>query len=350
MVWKEENFLMIHLLKNTRRFNIPTAKFKIDNIYKSYVHLGSIKSEGYLSPSGTCAISENKITSIKKTFSEAIERKVLMAGGVKDLSGYISTFDLISNKVSMLGSQFTTYRPEKPHVSDTTGMGAHYVGGKALQKALEELLEKNSLYLFWYGRMGKKLQSEIYNNHPIYHHINKEGDKIMVFMNTYFTPLKTLIVVIYNENRIVSSGISASLYFDKALDGALNEALLLKWENQAIDLRNNYKNTEDDIECLYHLNNYEFLEKRSDIYNSESISIDYMGELMKCIPGWVSNLHVIFLKNTTYDKLTCIKVFSSDLYNHLPQKESLDLEQTINKMTINLDEEELKAICDCVIR
>lgn len=331
-------------------YNVPTKKFSLDKFYKSYTYIGTIKKGKYLGPTGSNALSSDKTLAMKKSLSEAVERKALMAGGVIDAEGYCPTYDLIQNKISSLSHEFTSYRITTPHIIDSTGTSAHINSQLALQKALEELLEKNSLFLFWYGREGWKLRLEDYEYHPLFNQIIKEGYDLLVFLNVSFPPLYTVIVVIYTGNLIISTGISASLDFNLALDAAIREAYLLKWEKHGLDLRIQTRSNRDDLEYLNHLMNFDYFDKEKKSTEYYISKKSYLEDLLECIPKWVSNLHTFVLKNTTFPNLTCIKVFSTDLYNHLPQKKYLDLNQTINKMTLNINEEQLIKICNCIIK
>lgn len=342
---------MIHVFSDSMAFNLPNKKFNVEKIYKSFSYIGSIKKGQYLAPVGCNAISNSKTNSIKKAFSESIERKSLMAGGASvDVDGYTPTFDLIKNEISNLENVYTSYRLQKPHISDTTGTAVHFNSQTAIQKALEELLEKNALFLFWYGKQGWKLDEEMYHEHPFSKQILASGYNMMVFLNKSFTDLYTVIVIIFKDKHVVSSGISASLYFNRALDAAIEEAYLLKWEQNGLEFRSENSFLSDNAQHLDYLNQYNYIGKNSEIFTSIYNSESDLNNLIKCIPKWVSNLHVIVLKNTTENNLISIKLFSKDLYNHLPQKQVLDLEQTINKKTINITENEMKNICDCIIR
>jgi hypothetical protein len=340
---------MIHITESMMHFNIPDNKFIYDKVFKAFSYLGNIKKERYISPSGCNAISDSKTLSIKKAFSESIERKTLMAGGTTNEEGYVQTFELISGKPSKLDAKYTTYRTQSPHIIDTTGMAAHYCSNEALLKAFEELLEKNTLFLFWYGKEGVKLDESIYHDHILYKRILNEGYCISAFVNNSFAPLISIIIIISNRNHIISSGISASLSFHKAFNDAINEAYLLKWQNQALDMvvnSNHSFDAEYHDKCIEHLNSFHIVNELMT-HDSDQLTLQ---EYLNCIPAWVTNLHVFFLKNTSYPKLSVIKVFSTDLYNHLPQKNLLDIEQKINQKTIKLSKNQLGVIPDCIIK
>ncbi|WP_235603653.1 hypothetical protein, partial [Parageobacillus toebii] len=74
----------------------------------------------------------------------------------------------------------------------------------------------------------------------------------------------------------------------------------------------------------------------------------YNNDIRNCFPLWLTNLHVIILQNKFYSALKCVKVFSLDLYNHVPIKQYLRIERKINQETIKISEKELLDIPDCV--
>lgn len=272
-----------------------------------------------------------------------------MAGGYVNEEGNIPTFDLIKNEPFYLRPEFATYRLQKPHVIDTTGTAVHINYQYALKKALEELLEKNVLFLFWYGKRGWKLTSNMYEHHPVYKRVFKEGYEMIAYLSREFSPLYTVITIVYKKHSIISTGISSSLYYEKALDNAFKEAYVLLWEKE-YNVLIGKTNIHDNRKHLEHLSTYEQINDYFSIHEYKKEFHDYRGKLLKCIPNWVTNLHVIFLKNTTVPDLIGIKLFSTDLYNHLPLKQTIDINQTINKKTIKMTEEDRQNICDCVVR
>src|SRR5699024_1653610 len=140
--------------------------------------------------------------------------------------------DLIKKESFYVSPEFATYRVQKPHVIDTTGVAVHINDQKALQKALEELLEKNVLFLFWYGKKGWKLTSNMHEQHSVYNRIVRDGYEMMAFLSREFYPLYTVITIVYKKEFIISTGISSSLHYEKALDSAFEEAYLLMWEKK----------------------------------------------------------------------------------------------------------------------
>lgn len=347
---------MIHINKSTLFFNIPEYNFNSDKLYTSYSYLGNFKFGNRIGPVGSNAISKSRTMAIKKSFSESLERRALMLGGVKNKeSNLVPTFDLISSEISQLPYEYTTYRTEKPNSIDTTGTAAHINSELAVKKALLELIEKNALFLFWYGKKGYILEQSLYNKHYINERIEKKGFNVKLFVNTDFHPLKVVFAVIFDNNIIYSAGVGCSINIAESINLALEEAYLLKWQNIYVDfiaLNHKYKKKIDlnyHKSCIMHLKSIEnYYQGKLDSEYDYCTEKEGLELILSAIPNWVKNIHVIYLTSLIRN-IKVVKIFSEELYNHIPVKNLIDLSHPINREILSLTENEIRNIPECII-
>ncbi|EJW14585.1 hypothetical protein PAV_12c00470 [Paenibacillus alvei DSM 29] len=344
VVWEDE-LVILYILRDQLKFNIPENRFINGKDYKSFLYLGSIIRNQYISPTGCNAISETKRLSLYKAFSESLERKSLMAGGDPLIGNMVPTFELISGKPSCLPFERTIYRSDKTQAIDTTGTAAHYNSFNAVTKAILELLEKNALFTFWYGKIGSIIPNILFEDNLYYKKLNLEDCKVMIFKNDVFAPIIVIISIVVKNNIIVSSGVAASCSFEESLNHSIREAYLLKWQLQRTDIYENGINSKSINErALEHLSSFSIAD--CTIFPS---SDTIYTKITEYLPEWIDNLHVIFLKNTTFPYLNCVKVYSSNLYNHIPSKRLINLDCDINKHVTKLTTRNLESYPECLV-
>lgn len=345
---------MIHLNYNSMLFNIPNPLYQIDKPYKCYSYIGNYVVEEFIGPSGCNSISDNKNNAIIKAFSESLERRALMLGGLIDpteQNDKVQTIELINQDISSLPHKLTRYHTEKPMI-DTTGTASHFYSESAIKNAILELLEKNALFLFWYGKRGSLIDLPFFSQHFLYNKLKNEGLKVKTFVNEDFTPVNVCITIIHDDNYIYSGGLKAGYNIQEIYDYALNEAYLLKEQNYYSDtVVKGHKNKRNmsygyHKKCLEHLDMIEHNNECNVISTAKDYSVN---ELVESLPLWITNLHIFLLKKENYNSLKCVKAFSYDLHNHIPLNSRINLKTTINKKLLRLTESDLKRIPNCII-
>lgn len=311
---------MIHVLSHHNSFNIPETIFNTE-FKLSFNYIGNFLVNNYIGPSGCNAIDKTCRNSFKKGYSEAIERRALMIGGYTNQKEYVDAYNLITKNIESIPVEYSRFKNTSPFYSDTTGTAAHPKSEYAVYKAVVELLEKNSLFLFWYGLVGKRLDVSCMNSE--------------------------LVRSLQHQGKIVD------FYLNDTLLSSLEEAYLLMWQNyfHAKISSNNYFSrpfdSKDYYTALRHIENVQGEEKvstRKDFSNKPSIN-----RLIEELPCWIKSLHIIMLRHTLNIPLKICLAFSKDLNNHIPLKKRIDLDTTINKCTINLDINKLEKLPECVI-
>lgn len=343
-------------MENMHHFNIPQKNFITDNIYTSFSKIGNYLRDGYLGPDGSTAIDINKKSSINKAFSEVTERRAICAGGIPSSTGKVLAINLIRNKVEEINSIYSSYSLDKDYPIDTTGSAAHTSSEIVIYNSLKELIEKNGLFLFWYGLDGKKLiieDEEYLERNKIVKSLSHSGKSCLFFINDFFFPLKIIITIIVNNKFICSSGIGSSFILEEAIEKSIQEAFLLLWKDETIELVDSRKSVflkryEDHSLQLDYLNRITEKTSISKISNKTK-DTSKIEDLLKTLPEWINNLYAIPLKQYVRPKLKSVKVFSPEMFNHIPIKEYINLNNPMNLNVLNLKSEQLSLIPDCVV-
>ncbi|GGK07438.1 hypothetical protein GCM10007063_32470 [Lentibacillus kapialis] len=343
---------MIHSERG-KTFNIPSNIFNQDNFFVSFSRIGSVIKEGFSNPDSANAIGDNKFASVMKSYSEMVERRAIMMGGLKQKNELVNTFDLLKEEPSVLPYHFTTYSLRHDFPIDTTGSAAHFDSKVAIQNALSELLEKNSLFLFWYGNLGYKIADNPLQNNQYWQFIIRSGYQIAQFFNNYFSPYYNVLTIIQMEGTIISAGLGFHSNFIYAQKKSLKECFLLFYQNESLDIVNKMINQEGNDNYFEHrqaiekLSNYPEFKVRQITKMTKNKNVSLQGLIDAC-PNWVKDLHLIYLKQEFDSRLICVKVFSKSLYNHVPIKRYLNLRNDINKNTIKLSQDNLSNQPDCI--
>ncbi|GKV55344.1 hypothetical protein NCCP2222_12910 [Sporosarcina sp. NCCP-2222] len=333
---------------NQAFFNYPSNLYSSDPKL-TYIYWGNLLVDNLIGPTGSNAIDKSSKVSTLKSFNEAIERRALMAGGYSNERNEVEYYNLVTSEIGTISKKYTTYSIDKKFFSDTTGTASYYNSHDTIYKATNELLEKNCLFLFWYGLKGKKVILNFENKYL--NMLMKEGYSVEIFEVDYLSPFITYITIIHNDKDLVySTGISGGLNKTNCLLASIEEAYLLMWKNDFERIANPY----NDFTLKHHI---EFIDYLRD-FSMKEISIkqcpnsnskNNINLLVESLPSWIKELNVVRLNTTVKEANKVVLVFSRDLFNHIPLKRAIDLEKPINKETINLSEIDLKRIPECMI-
>ncbi|WP_433745927.1 YcaO-like family protein [Falsibacillus pallidus] len=350
---------MIFNKRGDKSHNIPESLFVGKNLYYAFSKTNSFLLNGYMGPIGGNGISNDKKIAMKKAFSEMIERRNLMLGGSRLPSKKVISYDFINKTISEIPHELTTYSHDLPYPIDTTGTAVHPNSQIAIYNAIKELLEKNSLFLFWYGKLGKKII--VQNNfHELLPEITTKYS-VRCFINESFSPLKVCIFFIFKDERIISTGVGSSIDWLKACRIAIEEAIVLyqqdminsdfssfilqeKFQSNFIDEKLNKYIKEFEQLQEYPTDTYYFDDKDEYPDNNGSLEL-----LLSSLPSWIKELHSVIIPQKINRKLICIKVFSPNLFNHIPIKKYINCDLPIFREA-SLNKKQFHQIPDCIVK
>ena len=128
-----------------------SKNFQLNDSKLFYINGDRIKKENYYYPSDGTSISISKELSMRKSYSEYLERFLLSVGGYTHDGTYVSY------------GENTNYG-----YIDTTGTATGINSKQVIHKALKELIEKNELFYFWYTNIGERLRIELSNKQYVH--------------------------------------------------------------------------------------------------------------------------------------------------------------------------------------
>lgn len=352
---------MIFERKKGLRFGVTNKLFLNESIYMSNSRINTfIDSNGYMGPVNCGSISLNKKMSIIKGFSESVERRAIAFGAksVRTDQEYTYAYDILNEKITIIPKNVTKYSKTPPYI-DTTGSSAHINPTHALFTAVTESIEKNAVFLLWYGGLGTLIESHIESQYKKF--LEKQGYKVTFILVDYFFPIKVVVTIAYSDKVDLKYkfGIGSSLNIFQAIEKSLSEACLVGsyYELKLYNLKYGIQDREIDglewnedkrvleyLEDLKRLPNYTYNNEK--FVDNDSFSYNLLREIL---PKWVKEFFIIVLPQYINRNLIVIKTYSEQLYNHVPQKSFLDLNTEINKQTINLSQDVLNTIPDCPI-
>lgn len=246
------------MIKNTY-FSIGKTNrfFKKEYIY-SESKFGPIVISNKISPISGSAISIKNNNAIKKSLSEAVERRILMQPIISNKK--YRSYDLITGSKGWVDSEKLGYAIN----IDSTGTASHTNVEKAIIHALEELLEKNALMRIWYKK-------EIFNISQIGWEPDYPFSKNTIFLlNTFFFPFLTVVSACKDEKGFWHCGLGCALNdLNKAKKSSYEEMKLL-WHQD-----NTYKSF---------ARNYDYVEKHVNLftyYKWDNSQLLYMDEVVK---------------------------------------------------------------------
>lgn len=206
----------------------------------------------------------------------------------------------------------------------------------------------------------------VFCNH-FYQRILQSGYEPVSFLVDYFQPVKVVITLLYRQSSQIlafAGGLGSSLLLQDAYTKSLSEAIQLKdhfersmlqFHHQSQDFHEQYQSdflkSQDDPVTIAYVQSFQHLLQYRTAENElrQQSKQDELNYLIQHLPPWLKELHVIQLNSFSYHRLKVIKIFSRELFNHVPKKDHLNLQLTINKQTLNLSKEQLAEIPDCTL-
>ncbi|MCE5168301.1 YcaO-like family protein [Paenibacillus profundus] len=343
-------------MDNMMHYNIPQKKFIVDNIYTSFSKVGNYLKSGFIGPDGSTSIDFNKRASMMKSFSEILERRALFAGGFIHSENRVYAFNLLKREMDLINVKYSSYLIEKDYSIDTTGSAAHTNSKYAIYNAIKELIEKNALFHFWYGLCGMRviIKEMCTNEKKIIDILSRTGKDVIFYYNDFFHPLKVVFSFVIKDRNICSSGVGSAFSISEAMNKSLQEAYLLLWKDETLELvesRKSYfiKKYDDHSDCLNHLYKIKSI-LTVNPNGCGKINHEYdLNCLLELLPSWIKDIYLIPLNQNIRNGMKCVKVFSPYMYNHVPNKQHLNLNNPMNTNTLRINEQTLSSIPNCIV-
>ncbi|MGM7700511.1 YcaO-like family protein [Pseudalkalibacillus sp. Hm43] len=338
-----------------------------------------LDKDGYTGPIECGGIDRSTSLAVKKAFSESVERRAVTIGakvaskqdplydrlpkrtfGINDFEEYSFSFDLINKCPALIPKATTSFRSEKPFIVDTTGTAAHSSTEMATLYAVKELLEKNALFSFWYGKKGERLDHNISNG--LARKLERMGYELNYYVVDLFSPLRVVILIGHNPEHFTQLkyifGVGSGFDLEDASQKATTEAYMLRLYYNVLYFRGeeNPNTSSYDNEMILqpirrdvesHIEHFHSL----DIHEGESTgnSPENIAPIIDGLPEWVSELYITVLPQALRNDLIVVKAFSPDLVNHIPKKAFAECETPILSEFLKLSKTELHHLPECPI-
>lgn len=244
---------------------------------------------------------------ISKHYSEHLERSRIGYNNFIEDSTYCFNIEngyVCKVKRTLLGYGFN----EIYGMMDTTGTAAGVAGRFLINKAYNELLEKNELAFFWYMQKGYEINIDTHVQNLL-KEFGLKNSTTKIFATRNLGYRWAIITMIFENEKLIASGISSNENIILALRDSISEAklILLLFEYLNINLFN-----VNNLEASRYILNVNFPK-----YN--------IGALEKLTYHKVFDYdaYCAVLNNRGWQANIAIRVFSKELLNCLPKKENI---------------------------
>lgn len=285
-----------------------------DNLNISCGILEMIKVGKKILPYTQSAIDKKKDIAYLKAYNEYLERVRIGFNGASD--GYVDYINLLTSSVGKTKREYLGYGANEAFgMMDTTGSASGLSSNRVVQKAKNELIEKNELLLFWYKRQGFSLEID----DVVIRTINSIGfasQQIFLFACNSILDSPTFVVILFNdENTLIATGVSYSGTYHHSFIGALYEAKLL----ERINLETAYS-PYSAISPEIHNEVYQYVCRLRDTLPKRTLA-NFVETKAATLPRWLTSLNVAVLNTKGFQRELTVRCFSSDLLNCIPLKD-----------------------------
>ncbi|MGX7412760.1 YcaO-like family protein [Enterococcus caccae] len=276
--------------------------FEINKWKLFYLNGKKLKIGNYYFPSDGTAINRTKELSIRKSYSEYLERFRLGIGGYTDSGVHI------------------TYGENDVYgYIDTTGTATGTMSSQLIYKGLSELIEKNELFLFWYTSDGERLQIQLSPKElELIRDLNFIAIEHKIFAIRNLSNFYTVIVISFSNKQITGCGIACENSIEVAVEKAILENKLSEWQHYKNPNSKFYSDTCQNIEAIYDYINY--LSNHTQQYlchNYDSVTQNLVLEEK------IQRPEIVLLGKSQCDNEKTVKLVSRYLLNCIPSKEYL---------------------------
>ena len=206
--------------------------------------------------------------------------------------------------------------------NDTTGTASGDRSDRIIKKAVCELIEKNEVLCFWYGKSGKILNKSDYIE-KLVKSMGFLASEIYCFLLNEISNFPTIIVLGFYEKKLITTGVSCSDNMTNSIYFALQEARIVEWQQYNNRFSNFSHYTLEEQEDFYEIamNRKDTLEKVEILQYEKNCLI---------LANWIKDIKLKLLFSDIRIGVKTVKCISENLLSSLPIieniSESLDKE------------------------
>lgn len=301
----------------------------------------TIKTGNKLSPFTPSAIGLSKYNVYKKMHQEYLERFRIAHN--LDNHEQFQSFNYLTNEINTHTRNILGYGNNKEYgAMDTTGTASGLPSKELKEKALFELIEKNEVMLIWYLEKGFNILIDE-GIRQLIDSIGFHSEDIYIFCSNNLCNLTTFAVFLFNDKKIVSTGVSLDKDSKKALTNALLEAKLLEsfYRDSQISPYKSFSQSDFKI-------TYEFVNDLSK--KMKNINIAGNTHQNITLSPWINSIEFAVLNTNPCQEHITIRCFSKELLNAIPSIENIlySMDKKIFKI-YHLDESSVLKKPPCII-
>ena len=300
------------IFMGTNEFGTTDDIFLGTNII-AYMNMERVKTIEGVTVGNATAMDKNVQISLKKCYSEYLERVYLGLPLLK--SNITETINFIQRKKDInLISDFGYGTHSFGH-NDTTGSAAGSESVCILQKAVLELIEKNEVFCFWYGRAGKYIEENEYIK-TIINSLGFKATEFYCFLLNEISNFYTIIVMGFYENKLITTGVSCCNDMKECIYKAFQEARIVEWQQY-----NNGNSNFDKFSANTQREYYKFVQEKTKYMNRGLIQ-NVRHEKLK-LAKWIQNIWIKLIYADVRRNVKMVKCISDELLTALPTKSNI---------------------------
>lgn len=304
------------LFVNKERYGIARNVF-LNQSYIGYLNLCKVKTKHGVSIGDATSRDVDKLVCIKKCYSEYLERFSLgICIGMKDT---VQSINIIDNSICNSQKDLFAYGDTSYGHNDTTGTATGADSCIVIKKAVCELIEKNDVLCFWYSDCGIVVTLSEMQYHKI-SECNFISNEFYCFMVEEISNYPTLIIMCFRDRKLLATGVSCNRTIEEALDGAIQEAKIMEWQQFNNDLSSFSKFSIFEHETIY----CETVRKAKIMKNKGGYGDEKASNKIK-LKSWIKNIEVNVIYSDEKRGLKTIKCVSNELMSSIPVIENIAL-------------------------
>lgn len=290
-----------------------TSSSYLDDTKMISAELSKIVVDHYVFPEDESAIDHSNLRIIKKMASEYSERRTI--GFNSFMEG--NTWRLRGRKIGCIKRKEVGYGLSKTYgFLDTTGTAAGVTSNDLKKKSLTELLEKNESMIFWFTDKfnGIEIDDFIWS---IVKSLGLANAEIYMFYANELSNAHTVITLCFYDNNLVSSGISCSLVYRKAIEESLLEAKMLL----SVYIGRGFSPIKNLMDKDYQKSVYPYIKEK--FLSSTKLTYTPQSVEKVIVKEWIQPIDYIGLNILPMSCGQCIRCCSMALMNCMPYRQNL---------------------------
>lgn len=287
-----------------------------------YLNLNRVRTAVGTTMGDATSMGDNLKLVIKKSYSEYLER--FSMGIPVNREEVTSAINYIHKGLEQEKFSEFGYGLHSKGYNDTTGTAAGVSTFDIVEKAVSELVEKNEVFCFWYGRAGRRLEKTPFID-KIIDEIGFCSNEFFCFVVNEISNFPTIIVMVFLDTRLITTGVACHRSMKEGIYKAFQEAKIIEWQQY-----DNAKSNFSKYSITEQKKIYNKVKIKSRVMERAIISIEDERKLE--LQDWIENIEIKLLYADINLGIKVIKCISEELLSSLPVRRNIL--KSINKKIV----------------